>query len=94
MATKQLSKMTPAEILKKGREMIKLARLKENELRQRSTLALGHILSREINNGFCTPWVHFQLDLEQIVGKKIERPRWSEDEIVNTTVNSDELSSM
>jgi len=72
----KISEMTPAEIAKKGQELIKLARKKEADLRNKTILALGLILSREIDNSCATSRADLETELEAIVSKKVDLSGW------------------
>jgi len=67
---------SPSEIAAEGRALLKIARQKETELRQRQLLQLGQILRREIDSCWSTPWAALCAELEGIIGAKVEPPPW------------------
>jgi len=81
---KKIKKMTPAELVEHGKQLIKLAREKEVELKRKTTLELGKVLARELSNNWATPWVQLSMELERITGEKVVLPEWS----YNTQLNS------
>jgi len=68
--------MTPDQIAAKGRELIRLAKRREAELRQHELLQIGQIFQREMFSGWPSTWDGLQSELEQIVGRKVPEPSW------------------
>jgi len=75
---KKIETMTPDQIAAKGRELIRLARKKEAELRQQELLQIGQIFQREMFSGWPSTWDGLQSELEQIVGRKVPEPSWGQ----------------
>lgn len=73
---KKIETMTPDQIAAQGRELIRLAKRKEAELRQHELLQIGEIFQREISNNWPSTWESLAAELEQILGKKIPKPHW------------------
>ena len=73
---KKIGTMTPDQIAAKGRELIRLARRKEAELRQHQLLQIGQVLIREINSDWPSTWESLAAELEQIIGQKVPEPHW------------------
>lgn len=73
---KKVKNMTPDQIAAKGRELIRLAKKKEAELRQRELVQIGEIFKREILSGWSSSWETLRSELEQIVGQKVPEPHW------------------
>lgn len=76
--SKKIENMTPNQIAARGRELIRLARQKEAELRQRELLQIGQIFQREILSGWPSPWDELQQELELIIGQKVTEPPWNQ----------------
>ena len=74
--SRKIENMTPDQIAARGRELIKLARKKESELRQRELLQIGEIVKREISTDWASPWEVLQAELEQVLGQVIPKPYW------------------
>lgn len=74
--SKKIENMTPDQIASKGRELIRLAKKKETELRQRELTQIGEIIRREINSGWPSSWGALRSELEQTIGTKIQEPHW------------------
>ncbi|OGU05372.1 MAG: hypothetical protein A2X82_09070 [Geobacteraceae bacterium GWC2_55_20] len=72
----KISEMSPAEIAEEGKRLIKLAREKEAELKNKTTLALGLILNREIDNSCATSKAELEAEIEQVTGKKADLSGW------------------
>jgi len=73
---KKINHLTPDQIAARGRELIRLAKRKEAELRQRELLQIGEIFKREILSDWASAWETLQSELEQIVGQKVSTPNW------------------
>jgi hypothetical protein len=73
---KKIETMTPDQIAARGRELIRLAKRKEAELRQHQLLQIGEVFIREINSDWSSTWESLADELEQIVGQKISKPHW------------------
>ncbi|MGE3548988.1 MAG: hypothetical protein AB7I29_03705 [Geobacter sp.] len=74
--SKKLEQMTPQQIRERGRELLRLAKQKEEEVRKRQLIEIGEIFQREISNSWATPWQKLQFELQSILVCKIEPPRW------------------
>lgn len=74
--SQNLGAMTPQQIRERGRELLRLAQKKETEIRQRQLIKLGEIFQREIQSGWATQWPNLSVELEAILGFKIEPPAW------------------
>lgn len=74
--SKNLEKMTPQQIRDRGRELLRIAKQKEEEVRNRQLLKIGEIFQREIQSCWVTPWTQLADELEVIMGSKIEPPPW------------------
>ena len=75
---KKVENMTPDQIAAKGRELIRLAKQKEAELRQHQLVQIGEIFRREIQTDWPSTWESLSAELERIVGKKVSEPRWGQ----------------
>lgn len=75
---KKIETMTPDQIAAKGRELIRLAKQKEAELRQHQLLQIGQVFKREMLSGWPSTWDGLQSELEQIVGQKVPEPHWAQ----------------
>lgn len=73
---RKIRTMTPEQIAAQGRELIRLARRKEAELRQHQILQIGQVFQREMLSGWPSTWEKLQSELEQIFGQKVPDPRW------------------
>lgn len=73
---RKIRTMTPEQIAAQGRELIRLARRKEAELRQHQILQIGQVFQREMLSGWPSTWEKLQSELEQILGQKVPDPRW------------------
>lgn len=73
---RKIRTMTPEQIAAQGRELIRLARRKEAELRQHQILQIGQVFQREILSGWSSTWDGLQSELEQIIGRKVPKPHW------------------
>jgi hypothetical protein len=73
---KKIETMTPDQIAAKGRELIRLARKKEAELRQHQLVQIGEIFHREISNDWSSTWESLAAELEHILGQKVTEPQW------------------
>lgn len=74
--SKKVENMTPDQIAARGRELIRLAKRKEAELRQHKLLQIGQLIQREMLSGWPATWDGLQSELEQIVGQEIAEPHW------------------
>jgi len=74
--SKKIETMTPEQIAAKGRELIRLARKKETELRQHQLVQFGEIFRREILTDWPSTWESLATELEQIFGQKVPEPHW------------------
>ncbi len=74
--SKKLEQMTPQQIRERGRELLRLAKRKEEEVRNRQLVRIGEIFQREIQAGWITPWSELAVELEAIMGCNIEPPHW------------------
>lgn len=68
--------MTPNEMRNRGRELIKLAAQKEQEIRNSQLLQIGKIFDREIRANWSTPWEQLEVELRAILGCTITPPAW------------------
>jgi hypothetical protein len=75
---RKIETMTPDQIAAKGRELIRLARKKEAELRQHQLLQIGEIFKREIHTDWPSTWESLAAELEQILGQKVPEPQWAQ----------------
>lgn len=75
--SKKIETMTPDQIAAKGRELIRLAKRKEAELRQRQLVQIGEVFNREIHSGWSTPWKVLSSELELILGTHVPYPQWA-----------------
>jgi len=73
---KKLEQMTPQQIRERGRELLRLAKQKEEEVRNRQLIQIGEIFQREISNSWATPWPSLQAELEDLLGCQITPPSW------------------
>ena len=73
---KKINHLTPDQIAAKGRELIRLAKQKEAELRQRELQQIGKVIKREILSDWTSSWEKLQSELEHIVGQKVSEPHW------------------
>ncbi len=73
---KKIKNMTPEQIAARGRELIRLAKRREAELRQHELLQIGQVLIREINSDWPSTWESLAAELEQIIGQKVPEPHW------------------
>lgn len=74
--SRSMSTKTPAEIAAEGRRLINLARKKEADLRNRTTLAIGAVFQREFLNGWSTPVSELSVELDEIMGRKVNLPTY------------------
>lgn len=74
--SKKIEQMTPQQIRERGRELLRLAKQKEEEVRNRQLVRIGEIFQREIRGGWITPWPELTTELEAILGCNIEPPQW------------------
>ena len=74
--SQSLAQMTPEQIRERGRELLRLAHQKETEIRQRQLLQIGEIFQREIQGGWPATWEQLSVELESIIGCKIDPPQW------------------
>jgi len=86
--SKKIETMTPDQIAAKGRELIRLAKRKEAELRQRQHLQIGNIFSQEIHSGWPTPWDILSAQLESILNIKITAPTWITEQHKSQTLSA------
>ncbi len=94
---KKIETMPPDQIAAKGRELIKLAKKKETELRQRQLLQIGEIFRREIHSNWSTPRDVLLAELEPILGTPVVLPNWLQQhniEAKEDTRYGSQLSSM
>ena len=77
--SKKIENMSPDQIAARGRELIRLAKQKETELRQRQLTQIGEIFKREILSGWTSSWEVLEAELESAIGIKISRPRWGQE---------------
>lgn len=73
---KKIETMAPDQIAARGRELIRLAKRREAELRQDELLQIGQIFKREISTDWPSTWETLSSELERIVGKKVSEPHW------------------
>lgn len=73
---KKIKNMTPEQIAARGRELIRLAKRREAELRQHELLQIGQVFQREMLSGWSSTWDGLQSELEQIIGRKVPKPHW------------------
>jgi hypothetical protein len=74
--TPKIDKMTPQQIRERGRELLRLAKQKEEEVRNRQLIRIGEIFQREILNSWATPWPSLQTELENLLGRQVAPPVW------------------
>lgn len=72
--TKKLDQMTPQQIRARGRELLRFAKQKEEEVRNRQLIKIGEIFQREISNSWATPWPTLQAEVETLLGCQITPP--------------------
>ncbi|MDY0301602.1 MAG: hypothetical protein RBQ99_08470 [Trichlorobacter sp.] len=73
---KKIETMSPDQIAARGRELIKLAKRKEAELRQQELLQIGQIFQREMLSAWPSTWDELQSELEQVIDRKVSKPHW------------------
>jgi hypothetical protein len=74
--SKKIEQMTPQQIRERGRELLRLAQKKEQEVKQRQLIRLGEIFQREIKGNWGTPWPDLQAELQDLLGVPVEQPAW------------------
>jgi len=74
--SKKLDQMTPQQIRARGRELLRLAKQKEEEVKTRQLVRIGEIFQREISNSWATPWPTLQAEVETLLGCQITPPSW------------------
>ena len=68
--------MTPEQMIKRGRELLKKARIKEEESRNKKFVELGRFVAAKEAEGFTQNWEDFHAELSQLLGHEAATPFW------------------